>query len=168
MLKIGRRAPSFKLKDQDERTHTLKAQAGKWALVYFYPKDDTPGCTKEACAIAEMYDAFKRQGVAVFGVSSDSPRSHKKFVEKYHLPFTLLSDETMEVIEKYGAAVEKRVRGKLVRHTARVSYLINPEGNIAKTYPDVDPATHAPELLSDIKSLRKASHRARRIAPASP
>jgi len=155
MLKISRRAPDFSLLDQDGNTHTLKQYAGLWTLIYFYPKDDTPGCTKEACMIADVYKDFKRLKVAVLGVSKDTPRSHKKFAEKYSLPFTLLSDPTMAMMDKYGAFGEKQMYGKTVRGTNRISYLINPEGKIAKAYPDVDPANHALELLKDIKILQK-------------
>lgn len=160
MLKVGRKAPLFKLLDQDEKPQTLKESLGKWTLLYFYPKDDTPGCTKEACAIADVYKDFKRQGVTVFGVSKDTPKSHKKFAEKYSLPFTLLSDPTMEMMDKYGAFVEKKMYGKVVRGTNRISYLINPEGKIAKVYPEVDPAGHALELLADIKILKKEAKKA--------
>lgn len=156
MLKIGRKAPTFSLLDQDSTTHTLKQYAGSWVLLYFYPKDDTPGCTKEACMIADVYKDFKRMKVTVLGVSKDTPRSHKKFAEKYNLPFTLLSDPTMEMMDTYGAFVEKQMYGKKVRGTNRISYLINPVGKIAKAYPEVDPANHALELLKDIKTLQKA------------
>lgn len=155
MLKIGRKAPVFSLLDQNNATHTLKQYAGTWTLIYFYPKDDTPGCTKEACMIADVYKDFKRMKVAVLGVSKDTPRSHKKFADKYNLPFTLLSDPTMAMMDKYGAFAEKKMYGKTVRGTLRISYLINPEGKIAKVYPAVDPANHALELLKDIKVLQK-------------
>lgn len=155
MLKIGRKAPAFKLVDQAEEVRTLKEFAGQWLLIYFYPKDDTPGCTKEACMIADVYKDFKRLKVAVCGVSKDTPRSHQKFAEKYNLPFTLLSDPEMEMITKYGAFKEKKMFGKPVRGTHRISYLINPEGKIAASYPEVDPANHALELLADIKRLQK-------------
>jgi len=155
MLKVGRKAPLFKLLDQDEKLQVLKEQLGTWVLLYFYPKDDTPGCTKEACMIADVYKDCKRQGITVFGVSKDTPKSHKKFAEKYSLPFRLLSDPTMEMIQKYGAFKEKTMYGKVVRSTNRISYIINPEGKIAKVYPDVEPAGHALELLRDIKVLKK-------------
>jgi peroxiredoxin Q/BCP len=155
MLKVGRKAPLFKLMNQNEETVSLKDLAGKWTLVYFYPKDDTPGCTKEACTIAEVYGDFKKQGVVVLGVSKDTPKSHLKFAAKYNLPFTLLSDPAMEMMDKYGAFVEKQMYGKTVRGTNRISYLINPEGKIAKAYAEVDPANHALELLADIKTLKK-------------
>jgi peroxiredoxin Q/BCP len=157
MLKIGRKSPAFSLLDQNNETHTLKQYAGTWVLLYFYPKDDTPGCTKEACAIADVYKDFKRMKVTVLGVSKDTPKSHKKFAEKYSLPFTLLSDPSMEMMDTYGAFVEKTMYGKKVRGTNRISYLINPEGKIAKSYPEVDPANHALELLTDIKVLQKAT-----------
>ncbi len=155
MLKLGRKAPAFKLLDQDNIEHSLKEVTGQWVLIYFYPKDDTPGCTKEACMIADIYKDFKRLKVTVFGVSKDTPKSHKKFTEKYNLPFTLLSDPTMEMMMKYGAFAEKKMYGKVVRGTNRISYLVSPEGKIAKVYPEVDPANHALELLSDIKALQK-------------
>jgi thioredoxin-dependent peroxiredoxin len=155
MLKIGRKAPAFSLQDQANETHTAKQYIGQWTIIYFYPKDDTPGCTKEACAIADVYKDFKRLKVAVLGVSKDTPRSHKKFALKYNLPFTLLSDPTMEMMDRYGAFVEKQMYGKAVRGTNRISYLVDKTGKIAKVYPDVDPSNHALELLKDIKILQK-------------
>ena len=156
MLKIGKKAPTFSLADQDGVTHTHKELAGQWTLIYFYPKDDTPGCTKEACMIADVYKDFKRMKVQVFGVSKDTAKSHKKFAEKYSLPFTLLSDPTMEMMDKYGAFVVKKMYGKEVRGTNRISYLIGRDGKVAKVYPEVDPATHALELLKDLKACIKA------------
>ena len=155
MLKIGRKAPLFTLQDQDAQTQSLKAYKGQWVLLYFYPKDDTPGCTKEACTIADIYKDFKRLKVTVFGVSKDTPKSHKKFAEKYSLPFTLLSDPTMEMMDTYGAFVEKKMYGKTVRGTNRITYIISPEGKIVKAYAEVDPANHALELLADIKKIQK-------------
>ncbi len=164
MLKVGKKAPTFKLVDQDGVTHTQKEFVGAWTVVYFYPKDDTPGCTKEACMIADVYKDFKRNKVTVFGVSKDSPKSHKKFAEKYSLPFTLLSDEDMVMITKYGAFKEKQMFGKPVRGTHRVSYLIGPEGSVVNVYPEVDPAGHALELLADIKAIRKEEKKAAKAA----
>lgn len=157
MLKIGQKAPTFNLIDQQEQKHTFKQYAGQWVIIYFYPKDDTPGCTKEACMIAEVYKDFKRLKVAVLGVSKDTPKSHQKFATKYQLPFTLLSDPEMAMITKYGAFKEKKMFGKPVRGTHRISYVVNPEGKVAAVYPDVDPATHALELIKDIKQLQKAA-----------
>ncbi len=156
MLKIGRKAPTFSLLDQDGNTHTHKALVGRLTLLYFYPKDDTPGCTKEACMIADVYKDFKRMKVQVFGVSKDTPKSHKKFAEKYSLPFTLLSDPTMEMMDKYGAFVVKKMYGKEVRGTNRISYLIGRDGKVAKVYPEVDPVSHAFDLIKDLKQLLKA------------
>jgi peroxiredoxin Q/BCP len=153
MLKIGKKAPAFSLLDQNEMKHTLKQYQGTTTLIYFYPKDDTPGCTKEACAIADVYNDFKKKGVTVLGVSKDSPKSHKKFAEKYNLPFTLLSDPDGTMIEKYGAFKEKTMFGKTSLGIVRMSYLIDGEGKVAKVYPKVDPANHALEILEDLKSL---------------
>ena len=153
MLAIDSKAPEFSLLDQDGETRTLSEFAGKWAVIYFYPKDDTPGCTKEACAIADVYNDFTKLGVTVLGVSKDSPKSHKKFAEKYNLPFILLSDESTEMIQAYGAWAEKSMYGKKYLGTERITYLVNPEGKIAKVYPKVDPASHALSILSDLKTL---------------
>ncbi len=153
MLETGKKAPDFSLVDQDNETHTLKQYAGKTILLYFYPKDDTPGCTKEACMIADVYGDFQKLNVVVLGVSKDSPKSHKKFAEKYQLPFTLLSDETGSVIQSYEVWKEKSMFGKSFLGIVRASYLIGKNGMILKTYPDVDPATHALEILKDIREL---------------
>lgn len=155
MLKIGRKAPAFTLLDQNNTAHSLKQYAGTWVLLYFYPKDDTPGCTTEACAIADVYTDFTRMGVTVLGVSKDTVKSHLKFAEKYQLPFTLLSDPTMAMMDTYGAFVEKTMYGKKVRGTNRISYVIAPDGKCAAVYPNVDPANHALQLLADILSLQK-------------
>jgi peroxiredoxin Q/BCP len=153
MLTIGQHAPDFVLSDQDQHQHTLSEQKGKWTLIYFYPKDDTPGCTKEACAIRDVYNDFERMGVTVFGVSKDSPASHKKFIEKYELPFTLLSDEQGEMIDTYGAWGEKKTFGTTREGILRISYLIGPDLIIAKVYPHVDPANHALQILKDLREL---------------
>jgi len=160
MLKIGRVAPAFALPDQQNITHTLKQYKGQWVVLYFYPKDDTPGCTKEACMIADVYKDFKRMKVTVLGMSKDTPKSHAKFAEKYQLPFTLLSDPDMTTMDKYGALVMKSMYGKEVRGTNRITYLINREGKIAMAYPDVDPATHALTLITDLKKILKEEKKA--------
>ncbi len=149
MLKEGKKAPDFKLEDQDGKIHKLSDYKGSLVLIYFYPKDDTPGCTKEACAIRDDYSDFKKLGVKVFGISKDSPESHKKFAEKYDLPFTLLADTKREVITKYNAI--KDIFGNI--GTKRISYLIGKDGKILKIYPKVDPTTHASEILEDIRSF---------------
>ncbi len=141
MLKQGTKIIDFTLKDQDDVEQKLSDFKGK-VLLYFYPKDDTPGCTKEACMITEAYDDFKKAGITVLGVSADSPESHTKFREKYNLPFTLLSDPDQKVIKEYGAFA--------FPFNKRISYLIS-NGVIVKVYPKVDPASHAMQILEDIK-----------------
>ncbi|MBU6370574.1 MAG: peroxiredoxin [Patescibacteria group bacterium] len=145
MLAVGTKVPDFKLKDQNGLEHSLSYHKGQLVLVYFYPKDDTSGCTKEACAIRDMYNDFERAGVKVFGVSHDTVESHKKFEEKYKLPFILLSDPKKEVIKAYGAL------GGIF--TKRISYLIGKDGKILKAYPKVDPTIHAGEILKDIYDI---------------
>jgi peroxiredoxin Q/BCP len=149
MLENGQVAPIFSLLDQDGTRHNLPDYHGQKVLLYFYPKDDTPGCTQEACAIAEVYDDFNTHGVKVFGVSADDPASHKAFALKYNLPFTLLSDPNFEAIKAYGAYEEEDASGLNI-HSRRVSYLIDEEGKIEKVYPEVDPATHAHTILADL------------------
>jgi peroxiredoxin Q/BCP len=153
MLDIHAKAPAFTLLDENGEKHRLSEYAGKWVVLYFYPKDDTPGCTKEACTIAEVYDDFAKLGAVVLGVSKDSPASHLKFKEKYHLPFTLLSDEATTVIQKYGAWQERSLYGRRFMGTARITYLIDPKGKVAKVYAKVSPATHAVLLLKDLRGL---------------
>lgn len=153
MLSIHQVIPSFSLFDQHDVARTTEEFKGTPWVLYFYPKDDTPGCTKEACTIAEVYDDFAKLGVVVVGVSKDTPASHRKFAAKYHLPFILLSDPTMGMMKEYGAFKEKSMYGKLVRGTNRITYIIDAEGKVARVYPDVDPATHALELLKDLRAL---------------
>lgn len=148
-LKINQKAPEFSLKDQDGKIHTLKDYRGGWLLLYFYPKDDTPGCAKEACAIRDNFPRFKNKKIAVLGVSIDTEKSHKKFAGKYKLPFSLLADEKKEVVKKYGVWGKKTFMGKTYEGTHRMSFLINPEGKIAKIYERVKPETHAKEVLED-------------------
>lgn len=157
MLTIGKKAPAFTLVDQNNKKQKLSDYDGKWRVVYFYPKDDTPGCTKEACAIAEVYQDFSKAKVKVFGVSKDSPESHKAFAKKYTLPFTLLSDESGKMIEKYGAWQEKSMYGKKFMGIARITYIIDPAGKVAAVYPKVSPDKHALQLLADITKLKAAA-----------
>ena len=147
MLENNTQAPDFSLPDQDGTPHTLSSYRGSFVLIYFYPKDDTPGCTKEACAIRDAYDVFKQKGIIVLGISKDSVASHKKFAEKYGLPFTLLADTDKKVITDYKA-------GSILM-TKRISYLVDPEGMVVKSYPKVDPAMHAKEILADVAALQK-------------
>ncbi|MDH5442298.1 MAG: thioredoxin-dependent thiol peroxidase [Candidatus Nomurabacteria bacterium] len=155
MLENNTIAPAFSLLDQDEQTHTLADYAGKWVLVYFYPKDDTPGCTAEACAIRDAYNDFEKQGIVVLGISKDSPKSHKKFADKYELPFILLSDPSGGMISAYDSFKEKSMFGKTFMGINRGSYLINPDGIIARVYPKVDPANHAGQILIDAEEMMK-------------
>ncbi len=154
-LKVGSKAPGWELADQDGKVHRLKDYAGKWVLLYFYPKDDTPGCTKEACMIRDNFPEFKKLKVAVFGVSTDSVKSHGKFAEKYDLPFILLSDEEKELVGKYGVWQKKKFMGREYMGTMRTSFLIDPLQKIVKIYESVKPDIHAEEVLNDLKSFRK-------------
>lgn len=153
-LTLGTKAPSFSLKDQNNKTHKLADYAGKWVLIYFYPKDNTSGCTKQACAIRDMFPQFQKLNCIVLGISTDSEVSHKKFEEKYTLPFTLLADTEKKVVEKYGVWAQKKFIGKEYFGIVRTSFLINPEGKIAKVYQKVKPETHADEVLSDLAYMR--------------
>lgn len=147
----GKKAPAFTLPDQTGKPHALKNYAGQWVLLYFYPKDDTPGCAKEACMIRDHFPDFKKLKIIVLGVSVDSVKSHAQFIKKYKLPFTLLSDLNKEVVEKYGVWQKKKFMGREYWGTLRTSFLINPEGKIAKIYENVKPETHAEEVLKNIK-----------------
>lgn len=152
MLEVNQTAPDFSLLDQHGQTRTLAEYQGQWLLIYFYPQDDTPGCTIEACMITEVYDDFAKLGIAVIGVSKDSVESHLNFAQKYNLPFTLLADTECEMIKNYGAASDSLSDDGTPR-IKRISYLVNPEGVIAKTYPDVDPAIHAMSILKDVREI---------------
>ncbi len=151
MIEVGQKAPDFKLLDQDGKEHSLSYHKGGYVLIYFYPKDDTPGCTTEACGIRDAYMDFARAGIKVFGVSKDSVESHKKFEQKYKLPFTLLADTKREVIDAYDAS--KEIFGNL--GTKRISYLIGKDGTVLKVYPKVDPTTHSGQILKDVYDLEK-------------
>jgi peroxiredoxin Q/BCP len=154
-LAVGKKAPAFSLKDQNGKKHTLKENLGKWVLVYFYPKDNTPGCTKEACMIRDTFPDFKKLNCVVFGVSTDGETSHKKFEEKFSLPFTLLADTEKKMVEAYGVWAPKKFMGKEFLGTLRQSFLIDPEGKIAKVYDKVKPEMHALEVVTDLKALQK-------------
>jgi peroxiredoxin Q/BCP len=154
MPKEGANAPDFSLLDQKEKVHTLSALRGKWVLVYFYPKDDTAGCTKQACAIRDADPDFAKLKTIVLGISGDTIASHKKFAEKYQLAFPLLADEDKKVIKKYGVWGKKKFMGREYEGILRTSFLINPEGKIAKVYKNVKAAEHADMVLTDLKTLR--------------
>lgn len=148
-LMAGSDAPSFNLQDQNGDWHKLEEYRGQWLAIYFYPKDDTPGCTKEACNFRDNIYAFKAIDAAVVGISVDDVESHKKFADKYKLPFTLLADSDNTTATAYGVLKDY----KLLKLASRQSFLVDPEGKIAKHYADVDPDTHTGEVLADIKNL---------------
>lgn len=149
---VGQQAPEFTLPDQDGVMHSLSSYRGTWVLLYFYPKDDTPGCTIEACTIRDQFKDFKKINAVVLGVSTDSVKSHKKFALAYELPFTLLADEMKEVVGQYGVFGEKKFMGRTYMGTSRTSFLIDPSGKIAKVYEKVKPELHAAQVLADLKS----------------
>ncbi len=153
--KKGTMAKNFTLPDQDGKLHTLKDYVGKWVVLYFYPKDDTPGCTVEACQFRDNFPKFKRSKAVILGVSADAVKKHAKFVGKYELPFTLLADEEKKVVELYGVWAKKKFMGREYMGILRTSFLIAPDGKIAKVYENVKPAEHALEVLRDIGELRK-------------
>lgn len=153
-ISIGNPAPDFTLFDQEGRERNLSDYLGKWILVYFYPKDDTPGCTKQACGIRDNFPEFKKLGVEVLGISIDSEKSHKKFAEKYDLPFTLLADPEKKVVALYNVFGKKKFMGREYMGTLRTSFLIDPKGNIAKVYEQVKPEKHAEEVLADLARLK--------------
>jgi peroxiredoxin Q/BCP len=149
-----KKAPDFSLPDQDGVIRTLSDYKGSWVLVYFYPKDDTPGCTKEACGFRDLAEEYKKNNVVILGISKDSVVSHKKFAEKYHLSFPVLSDETKDVIKSYGAWGEKKFMGRVFDGIKRISFLINPDQIIQKEYSKVDVFNHSKEIVKDtISSL---------------
>ncbi len=151
-------APDFSLQDQNNVTRKLADYAGKWLVLYFYPKDDTPGCTTEACTFRDERDVIQELGNAeVVGVSKDSVASHKKFAEKHHLNFTLLSDPDHETIEAFGAWGPKKFMGREFLGVHRNTYIIDPKGYIAKEYIGVDSKKHAVDIINDLKSLQKES-----------
>jgi peroxiredoxin Q/BCP len=156
-LAVGTMAPDFTLADQDEKEHTLSDYRGQWVLIYFYPKDDTPGCTKEACGIRDNYGTFEKEGIKVFGISKDSVAKHKKFVDKYELPFTLLADVETEVCQAFDVWGMKKFMGREYMGINRNSFIIDPDGKIVKVYEKVKPAEHAQEILDDIAELKAAA-----------
>lgn len=148
MVTIGQKAPDFTLSDKDGNTVSLSDFAGKKVVLYFYPKDNTPGCTRQACAFAGAYGEFQKRGVVVIGVSRDSVASHVKFAEKYSLPFILLSDPDLEAIQAYGVWQEKKLYGKVSMGVVRTTFLIDENGLIEAIMPKVKPDTNAEEILA--------------------
>jgi peroxiredoxin Q/BCP len=153
MLEPGIEAPNFTLSDQNGQSHRLSDYRGQWIILFFYPKDMTPGCTTEACGFRDEFPAFQKINALVFGLSKDSVKKHATFAEKYHLPFNLLSDETGEVCEKYGVWQEKSLYGKTYMGIVRSTFLIDPDGKIAKIYPKVKVKEHAGQILEDMEHM---------------
>jgi thioredoxin-dependent peroxiredoxin len=151
-----KKAPDFSLPDQDGINRSLGDYVGKWLLVYFYPKNDTPGCTTEACSFRDEYEYLQEQGLNVVGISKDSVKSHAKFADKYNLKFPLLSDESGKTIHAYDAWGLKKFMGRQYEGILRKSFLINPSGQIAKEYPKVTPKAHVGEILKDFAELKAA------------
>ena len=148
MLEIGMKAPEFTLSDKDGSSVSLSDFLGKKVVLYFYPKDNTPGCTRQACAFAAAYAGFNASNVVVIGISKDSVASHLKFAEKYELPFVLLSDPELQAIQAYGVWQEKKLYGKVSMGVVRSTYLIDEQGVIEKVMPKVKPDTNAAEILA--------------------
>lgn len=154
MLEENTKAPSFELNDKDGKKYSLSDFAGQKIVVYFYPKDNTPGCTRQACAFAAAYEDFKKLNVPVIGISKDSEASHRKFAEKHGLPFILLSDPELEAIKAYDVWQEKKLYGKVSMGVVRTTYIIDEKGVIIKAMPKVKPDTNAAEVLEYLKSVK--------------
>ena len=151
IMEVGQQAPDFMLLDENGQIHHLSDYQGKYVLLYFYPKDDTPGCTTEACNFRDDYSQYDDANVIILGVSPDSPQSHAKFKNKYNLPFTLLADEDHQVCELFGVWGPKKSFGKEYEGVHRTTYLINPDGWIQKVYEKVSPANHSVEVLDELR-----------------
>ncbi len=147
---VGKLAPNFELADQDNKNHKLSDYKGKKVLLYFYPKDFTSGCTTEACSLRDNFPRFGGVNAEIIGISTDSVKSHKKFADKYRLPFTILADEKKEVVKLYNVWQPKKFLGKECLGTLRTSFLIDEEGRVAKIYEKVNPAKHTQEVLADL------------------
>ena len=150
MLEVGMIAPKFSLPDKDGNIVSLKDFLGKKVVLYFYPKDNTSGCTKQALAFKENYDEFLSRGITVIGISKDSMKSHQSFISKYDLPFILLSDTSLEVLQNYGVWQEKKMYGKPYMGVVRTTFIINEEGVIEKIYDKVKPEENAKEVLCEL------------------
>ena len=151
-LSAGNKAPDFELMDNDGTLHKLSDYKGKTIVVYFYPKDDTPGCTKEACSFRDAYADFREAGVEVIGISPDNEKSHARFVQKYELPFVLLSDQDHQVCEAFGVWGLKKYMGREYDGVYRTTFIIGPDGVIKKVFEDVKPADHSQEVLDSVRA----------------
>ena len=154
MLEVGSKAPDFRLLDQNGNAVSLSDFLGRRVVLYFYPKDNTPGCTRQACAFAASYQQFRQSDVAVIGISKDSVASHVKFAQKYDLPFVLLSDPELQAIQAYEVWQEKKLYGKVSMGVVRTTYLIDEQGRIEKVMPKVKPDTNAAEILAYLAQER--------------
>ena len=146
---VGKPAPDFNLPDQNGKYHTLREYRGKWLVLYFYPKDDTPGCTQEACAFRDDLNQISELGAQVAGVSVDDTDSHAEFAKKYHLPFPLLADKTAATADEYGALMNLW----LIKFARRYTFLIDPQGNVSKVYLSVETSRHSKQIIDDLKKL---------------
>ena len=146
-MEVGTLAPDFTLPDKDENPVTLSSFRGRKVVVYFYPRDNTPGCTRQACAFAKAYDAFAQKNVVVIGISKDSVVSHQKFAQKYELPFILVSDPELQAIQGFGVWQEKKNYGKVSMGVVRSTFILNEEGVVEKVFPKAKPDTNAAEIL---------------------
>ena len=155
MLEAGTKAPDFALLDKDGKEVRLSDFAGKRVVLYFYPRDNTPGCTRQACAFAKAYEGFRSRNVVLIGISKDSVASHLKFAQKYELPFILLSDPELQAIQAYGVWQEKKLYGKTSMGVVRTTYVIDPEGRVEKVMPKVKPDTNAEEILAWMETVRE-------------
>ena len=151
MLEINQKAPNFTLPNQNGEERTLSDYQGQWVVVYFYPKDDTPGCTTQACSYRDNMSVFEKEGIKVFGISKDDVNGKKKFETKYELNFELLADEDHQVLESYGVWKEKNMYGKKVWGIARTTFVINPDGEIASIFEKVKPEEDVEQVLAVIK-----------------
>ena len=153
MLQEGMQAPAFMLADKDGKMVLLSDFLGKKVVLYFYPKDNTPGCTRQACAFAAAYSEFEKKNAVVIGISKDSASSHEKFAEKYNLPFILLSDPELQAIQAYGVWQEKKLYGKTSMGVVRTTFIIDEQGKIMKVMPKVKPDTNAAEVLEILRTM---------------
>jgi len=151
MLEVGTKAPGFSLPDQNGQVHTLEEYKGKKVILYFYPKDNTPGCTQQACGFGELYPQFMEKGAVVIGISKDSVASHKKFEDKFNLPFTLLSDTELSAIQAYDVWQEKNMYGKKTMGVVRTTYLIDEDGIIVKVFGKVKAADNPSQMLEELQ-----------------
>ena len=154
MITLNSPAPDFQLPDQDGKMHSLTDYKGKWLILYFYPRDNTPGCTLEACSFRDANQDFKEKNVSIIGISKDTVQKHKNFATKHHLTFPLLSDVSTDTIKAYGAWGPRLFWGRRFEGILRNTYLINPKGEIVKIYEKVNPLTHTQEIVKDIETLQ--------------